>query len=63
MNKSLENQIENMIDGIIGENIHILINHQFGNQVIQSVITSWNDISEIMLLIKSKMCSLSNGKY
>ena len=53
MNKSLENQIENMIDGIIGENIHILINHQFGNQVIQSVITSWNDISEIMLLIKS----------
>ena len=53
----------NSIKRNVIENIHILINHQFGNQVIQSVITSWNDISEIMLLIKNKMCSLSNGKY
>lgn len=45
------------------ESIHILINHQFGNQVIQTVITSWSDISEIFLLIRNNMCALSNGKY
>ena len=53
----------NSIKRNVIENIHILINHQFGYQIIQSAIASWNDISEIMSLIRNKMCSLSNGKY
>ena len=53
------------IKKIIIDNLQILINHQFGNQVIQTAIQYWNDenVEIILKLIQNNYAALSMGKY
>ena len=58
-------QYFDQIKKIIIDNLQILINHQFGNQVIQTAIQYWGDenVEIILKLIQNNYAALSMGKY
>ena len=45
--------------------MQLLINHQFGNQVIQTAIQTWDDenVNVILHLLQNNLAALSMGKY
>ena len=50
---------------LIIDNMQLLINHQFGNQVIQTAIQTWDDenVNVILHLLQNNLAALSMGKY
>ena len=55
--------LHNKIRKIIKENAFVLIQHPFGNFVIQVVIEYWNDYKAIINLYKNSLFDLSMEKY
>ena len=50
---------------LVLEHLTTLVNHQYGNQVIQAAVQTWNmdDITEIVNLLQNNFALFSMGKY
>ena len=50
---------------LVLDNLKNLVNHQYGNQVIQAAVQTWSmeDITEIVNLLKNNFALFSMGKY
>ena len=58
-----EHYLHNKIKGIIIDNLYDLIQHPYGNFVIQGIVESWEDYRDIINLYKNKFFELSMEKY
>ena len=58
-----EHYLHNKIKAIIIDNSYDLIQHPYGNFVIQGIVESWGDYRDIINLYKNKFFELSLEKY
>lgn len=58
-----EHYLHNKIKNIIIENAYDLIQHPYGNFVIQGIVECWGDYRDIIKLYKNKFYELSMEKY
>ena len=58
-----EHYLHNKIKAIIIDNLYDLIQHPYGNFVIQGIVESWDDYRDIINLCKNKFFELSLEKY